>query len=81
MSSPSSKDAAKVELVEVIVAAGRTIDTGKAKFGPGKKVSLPADEVERFRATGYIVDPNAKELPSAEGPTFASSAGPTINAG
>lgn len=37
-----------------IVAAGRTVDTGPQRFGPGEEVTLPLSEVERLRVLGFV---------------------------
>jgi hypothetical protein len=66
------------KLIEATVAPGRTVTVGKKDLGPGKKVSLPADEVETLRARGFLVDPNAAEIPRADGPSFRPKEGFSI---
>ena len=36
-------------------------------FGPGQEVELPSDEILRLRADGFLVDPNAPEVPTEPG--------------
>lgn len=50
---------------------------GKA-VGPGGKVSLPQDEVERLEALGFLVKSGAVPLPTGNGPTFGTDEGPSI---
>jgi hypothetical protein len=66
------------KLFKAIVAKGRTVTVGERNFGPGKEVSLPADEVKKLAAGGFLVDPNAPELPRGEGPVFSVKEGPSI---
>lgn len=59
-------------LVEAVVARG-TVVTGTfadpVHNGPGSTVRLSAKEVEKLRADGVLVDPNAAPLPEWQGPT------------
>ena len=66
------------KLVEATVAPGRTVTVGKKDFGPGKKVSLPSEEVASLRVLGFLVDPAAPEIPRGDGPTFKAKEGPSI---
>ncbi len=66
------------KLVRAIVAKGRTVTVGKKDFGPGEEVSLPVEEVEQLRERGFLVDPNAAEIPRGDGPTFGSTEGPQV---
>lgn len=50
---------------------------GKA-VGPGGKVSLPQDEVERLQGLGFLVKPGVAALATANGPTFGTTEGPSI---
>lgn len=46
----------------------------------GKSVRLPVDEVKRLRGLGFLVDPDAEEVESGNGPNFTSSDGPAVKA-
>ena len=59
------------------VFTGRDPDTHAELFGqgsreipPGNEVELPRSEVKRLRALGFLVDPDAAEIPIAEGPSY-----------
>lgn len=69
---------AKVE--KAIVAKGRTVRIEAKHYGPGEEVSLPAEEINTLRQLGYLVDPQAKEIPAGSGPTFNSKDGPSVQA-
>jgi hypothetical protein len=66
------------KLFKAIVAKGRTVTVGERAFGPGKEVSLPADEIKKLVAIGFLVDPNAPEIQRADGPSFSAKEGPSI---
>jgi len=66
------------KLFKAIVAKGRTVMVGERNVGPGKEVSLPADEIRKLAAGGFLVDPNAPEIPRADGPSFDAKSGPSI---
>lgn len=42
-------------LVEAIVTRGHTVQAGGIYNGPGKTVALPADEIDRLRAAGFVM--------------------------
>jgi len=56
---PAPKSAAAapepVALVKAVVARGRTITVEDKSFGPGSLVDLPAEEVTRLKALGFLV--------------------------
>ncbi len=66
------------KLVKAVVAKGRTVTVGKKDFGPGEEVSLPLEEVEQLRERGFLVDPNAAEVPRGNGPTFGVEGEPQV---
>jgi hypothetical protein len=43
---------------------------GLREIGPGNEVELPRSEVLRLRKLGFLVDPDAAEIPTAEGPSY-----------
>lgn len=70
-------------LVEGVLARGRSLRTvnGMVSWQEGRPntVRVPADEVERLRALGYLVDPAKKDEPlRGNGPTFEAKAGPSV---
>lgn len=70
--------AGESRVAEAIVAPGRTVIGPKgAALGPGAKVRLDAEEIERLRKLGYLV---ADEEPAAPavGPRITASDGPTV---
>lgn len=75
----SAADAASDDLVEATVAPGRTVHVDTRK-GPGETVRLPADEIERLIALGFLVDPAAPAPVAAPvaGPTTAPADGPSV---
>ncbi len=66
------------KLIDAVVAKGRTVYVGKKGFGPGSKVSLPADEIKNLRMQKFLVDPDVPEVPRADGPTFGVKEGPSF---
>ena len=60
------------KMVRVTVTRGHSIQVGEHRnrenpirhIGPGQTIEVPDTEVERLIATGFIVDPFAKKLPS-----------------
>ncbi|QCO13998.1 hypothetical protein D3869_01430 [Azospirillum brasilense] len=52
------------------VAKGRSIDDGKAKYGPGTEVEMPVTEIQRLRKLGYLITPGAPQPSFGDGPTF-----------
>ncbi|WP_375782904.1 hypothetical protein ACE10Z_23610 [Bradyrhizobium sp. Pha-3] len=50
---------------------GKAIKRAKSvAFGEHQDVELPAAEVTRLRKLGYLVDPGAAPIPTADGPSF-----------
>jgi hypothetical protein len=43
-------------------------------FGPGREVTLPADEIVSLRKLGYLIDPEQSPIPIAPGPSFSETA-------
>jgi hypothetical protein len=76
---------ANVKMMKAIVAPRRTVMLGNNKYaGPGEEVSLPADEVTELRASGFLVDPTAAEVPVVtDGPSIGNDdpSAPTVTAG
>ena len=68
----------KVETAQGEVARGRTVVIKGKSFGPGEKISLESEEINRLRELGFLVDPNAPEIPRGEGPTFEAKEGPGV---
>ncbi|GAB7525328.1 hypothetical protein [Paraburkholderia sp. 2C] len=65
-----------------IVARGRTVrDLDGVPHAAGDKVQLPASEIARLRARGFLIDPERPAIPLADGPTFGSATGPRIKRG
>lgn len=58
------------ELGRGTVAKGRSVDDGKAKYGPGTEVVLPVSEIERLRKLGYLITPGSPQPAFGDGPTF-----------
>jgi hypothetical protein len=59
--------------VKAVVALRKTVWIDNKQFGPGAEISLPADEIEHLRERGFLVDPDAAEVPTGEGPSFDSA--------
>jgi hypothetical protein len=57
--------------VVATVAPRRTVETPQGRFGPGKEVRLPAAEVERLRAGGFLLVPGEEVPPVDIGPRFS----------
>jgi hypothetical protein len=75
---------AAVKMMKAVVAPRRTVMVDNKFAGPGAEVSLPADEVAELRASGFLVDPDAPEIPVVtDGPAIGNSdpSAPTITAG
>lgn len=74
----AGKEPVSADMVEAVVARGRTVigDGGKT-YGPGKKVKLAAVEAQVLRELGYLVDPDAPEIPVQQGPKINPSEGPS----
>ena len=65
-------------LVEVIVAAGRSVWDGSALHMPGTKLTIDRAEADALRRKGAVVDPDAIPVPKGIGPSFAPESGPKI---
>ena len=65
----------KPKLLKAIVAKGRTVVVGRQSVPEGKEVTLPEDEIASLRASGFLVDPDAPEIPRGDGPAFRSNEG------
>ena len=68
--TPSAPDGASVaasadapDLIAAIVAPRRSLIVNGVKVGPGSRVELPADEANRLRRQGFLVDPNGRPAP------------------
>ena len=68
-------DDRKLTLVEAIVARGRSLQVGDETKVAGDKVQLEKGEVKRLRKLGFLVDPDAREVPRGNGPSFDAAAG------
>ena len=42
-------------------------------YGPGQEVELPTDEIKELRASGYLIDPDAKPPEIGNGPNFSEN--------
>jgi hypothetical protein len=62
-----------------VVAAGRTVVVDGRHYGPGEEVDLPADEVERLRAIGFIAPAVQPPAPVAEGLSVTVTDGPNVS--
>lgn len=71
--------AAVPELVEAVVARGRSVvdGTGKPKRA-GETALVGSDEINGLRALGYLIDPKAAEVPIQKGPSISASDGPSM---
>lgn len=65
-------------LVQAVIARGRTVAGISWKEGDANKIEVPEDEVKFLRARGFLVDPDAKEIPRGNGPMFAPTDGPMV---
>lgn len=67
------------ELVEAVVARGRSVvdGTGKRRLA-GETAQVLAGEVGSLRELGYLVDPKAVEVPAQKGPKLIPSDGPSM---
>lgn len=51
--------------------AGKPIKRAKSvAFGEHQDIELPLSEAVRLRKLGYLVDPGAAPIPTADGPSF-----------
>jgi len=75
----AAKESASTEFVEAVVARGRTVidSTGKARK-PGQKAKVLASEVEPLQQAGFLVDPEAAEIPVQQAPKVNPSDGPSV---
>jgi len=75
----SAKDTASANLVEAVVARGRSVvdGTGERKLA-GETARVSVGEVKSLRAAGYLVDPKAIEVPVQKGPKLIPSDGPSM---
>lgn len=75
----AANNTASPELVEAVVARGRSVidGTGERRLA-GETARILKGEVASLRAAGFIVDPKAKELPVQEGPKITASDGPGV---
>jgi len=68
----------------VTVAHGHSIRHGGKTYSAGHTVSLPAADVARLRARGFIAPPRdvaratAQEKARTQGPTVETRSGPTV---
>ncbi|NYH21390.1 hypothetical protein [Paraburkholderia bryophila] len=70
------------KMVKAVVARGRTVfDTLGKRHLAGEEIDLPAGEVSRLQARGFLVDPKEPVIPLDDGPTFGSIGGPRITRG
>lgn len=70
--------AGESRVTEAVVAAGRTVIGAKrVALGPGSKVKLDAEEIERLRKLGYLVADENPATP-AVGPRITASDGPSV---
>lgn len=70
--------AGESRVAEAVVAPGRTVIGAKGvAVGPGAKVRLDAEEVDRLRKLGYLV---GEDSPTSVplGPRITASDGPTV---
>lgn len=75
----AGNDSASTKMVEAVVARGRTVYEGKDKpRKAGQKIKLEASEAERLRKLGFLVDPDAEEIPLQQGPKVNPSDGPSV---
>lgn len=66
----SDEKAPAVALKTATIARGRSLMIDGRIVGAGERVSLPESDVARLRASGFLVDPAAKPVKEANGPTF-----------
>lgn len=80
--TPKDKAPTTAKLVTAVVAHGRVLlaEDGES-LAAGDEVALPADEVDRLRQLGFLVDPDARAIRRDNGPRFGSEAGPQIRRG
>ncbi|WP_429497033.1 hypothetical protein ACQUFY_10785 [Robbsia andropogonis] len=73
METPAKPEAGgkPARMVTATVARGRTVhDLDGNRVLPGAEVALPAQDVARLRARGFLVDPKATEVKLGIGPNF-----------
>lgn len=74
------------KMVDGVVAKGRTIRIGNPAgedgqvrvAGPGEKVSLSKDDAAWLMSCGFLEDSGAVAIPTADGPSFGTIEGPTV---
>jgi len=76
----AAKETAPTEIVEAVVARGHTIYEAKDKppRKAGQKIKLEAGEADRLRKLGFLVDPDAEEIPLQQVPKINPSDGPSV---
>ena len=75
----AQKETASTEMVEAVVARGRTVFEAKDRpRKAGQKIRLEASEAQRLRALGFLVDPDAAEIPVQQVPKINPSDGPSV---
>lgn len=74
-----AKESASANLVEAVVARGRSVidGTGERRLA-GEVAKVPASEVKSLREFGFLVDPKAAEIPVQKGPKITPSDGPSM---
>lgn len=75
----SAKETASAQLVEAVVARGRSVvdGTGARKLA-GETARVPPGEIRSLRELGFLVDPKAREIPVQKGPKLIPSDGPSM---
>lgn len=66
------------QLVEVVVADGRSIWDGIKHHLSGAKLMVSRDEADALKRKGAVQDPQASSVPKGKGPSFTPESGPKI---
>ncbi len=75
---------ATADMQTVTVARGRSIRSGTRTYAAGESVAVPAADVARLRALGFIArerteqDASAEEKARTQGPTVETRSGPAV---
>lgn len=67
----TAPDPAKREIAGTRPDGSTIYATGTTDYGPGAEIELSASEVQRLRATGFLVDPGPTPVAIGEGPKFS----------